>query len=71
LKSVLSGAKDRLKPSGRLLLAYGCVTAIKTIERLAPAHGLTVIRRDERKLTELPEVFLPGMLLELRIADAK
>jgi methylase of polypeptide subunit release factors len=71
LKSVLSGAKERLNPGGRLLLAYGCVTAIKTIERLAPEHGLAVTRRDDRDLADLPEVFLPGMLLELTVTGTK
>ena len=65
LTSILEGTTRRLKPNGRLLLAYGCVTAIKTIERLAPDHGLQVKRLDDRNLEDLPEVFLPGMLLEL------
>lgn len=65
LKSILAGTKDRLNPGGRLLLAYGCVTAIRTIEDLAPQHGLRVTRHDERVLDDLPEVFLPGMLLEI------
>lgn len=66
LKSILSGAQERLKPGGRLLLAYGCVTAIRRIEELAPDYRLSVRRLDERSLEQLPEVFLPGMLLELR-----
>lgn len=65
LQSLLSGAKQRLNPGGRMLLAYGCVTAIRKIEELAPQHGLTVRRLDDRKLSDLEEVFLPGMLLEL------
>ena len=65
LTSILKGTNRRLKPHGRLLLAYGCGTAIKTIERLAPDHGLQVKRLDNRNLEDLPEVFLPGMLLEL------
>ncbi len=65
LVSLLSGAKERLKPGGRMLLAYGCVTAIRKIEALAPQHGLTVKRLDDRQLEDLDEVFLPGMLLEL------
>ncbi len=68
LKSLLSGAKNRLNPGGKMLLAYGCSTAIRTIEDLAPKHGLAVKRIDVRKLDDLPEVFLPGMLLELTVA---
>ena len=69
LKSILSGAEERLEPNGQLLLAYGCVTAIKTIKNLAPVHNLSYKQLDERSLDELAEVFLPGMLLELRVAD--
>jgi len=65
LTSLLSGAKERLKPGGRMLLAYGCVTAIRKIEELAPKHGFTVKRLDDRQLEGMDEVFLPGMLLEL------
>ena len=65
LKSLLAGARTRLNPNGKMLLAYGCVTAIRKIERLAPEHGLLVKRLDDRSLEDLPEVFLPGMLLEL------
>lgn len=69
LKSILDGADEHLEPGGRLLLAYGCVTAIRTIRNLAPVHELSYQQLDDRKLDELPEVFLPGMLLELRCAD--
>lgn len=65
LRSLLSGLRDHLNPGGRALLAYGCVTAIRTIQRLAPEHGLRVRVLDDRDLDELPEVFLPGMLLEV------
>ncbi len=65
LRSLLAGARSHLRPGGKVLLAYGCVDAIRTIERIAPEYGLTVRRLDTRQLDELPEVFLPGMLLEL------
>lgn len=67
LKSLLSGAKERLNPGGRMLLAYGCITAIRKIEELAPQHGLKLVRHDDRRLEDLDEVFLPGMLLELTV----
>lgn len=67
LDSLVKGARDRLKPSGRMWLAYGCVTAIRRIKNLAKAEQLNYTQLDERSLDELPEVFLPGMLLELTV----
>lgn len=67
LDSLVTGARDRLKPNGRMWLAYGCVTAIRRIEKLAEAEQLNYKQLDERSLDELPEVFLPGMLLELTV----
>jgi len=66
MTSLLAGLKERLKPGGRALLSYGCVSAIKTLERLAPQYGLTTQRFDDRNLDALPEVFLPGMLIIVR-----
>ncbi|MBI2481701.1 MAG: class I SAM-dependent methyltransferase, partial [Planctomycetia bacterium] len=66
LRSILSGVRWRLNPGGRLLLAYGCRDAIETLERLAADYKLHVERLDQRSLHELPEVFIPGMLLEVR-----
>ena len=65
LKSIIADSRMHLKPGGRILLAYGCVTAIREILRLASEHHFDVIVHDERNLDDLPEVFLPGMLLEL------
>ncbi|MBC8354963.1 MAG: class I SAM-dependent methyltransferase [Planctomycetes bacterium] len=65
LRSILLGVRTHLKPGGRLLLAYGCCDAILTLEQLAPQHGLRVQRLDDRRLDDLPEVFVPGMLVEL------
>ena len=66
MKSFLSGLRNHLKPGGRALLAYGCVDAIKTLQELSKEHHFEFIIRDERNLDELPEEFLPGMLLEIR-----
>ncbi|MFQ5733617.1 MAG: 50S ribosomal protein L11 methyltransferase [Planctomycetaceae bacterium] len=63
MRSLLSGLKSRLKPGGRAFLAYGCVSAIRELQKLAPQYGLTVRRHDDRDLDDLDEVFLPGMLL--------
>lgn len=65
LRSILSGARSRMNPGGRLLLAYGCRDAIETLEQLAASHDLRIERLDERLLTDLPEVFIPGMLVEV------
>lgn len=63
MRSLLSGLKNRLKPGGRAFLAYGCVTAIRELQKMAPRYGLTTHIHDNRKLDDLNEVFLPGMLI--------
>src|SRR5690606_37761458 len=65
LDGLLAEGAQRLKPGGRLMLAYGAREAIERIERLAPEHGWKLRVLDDRKLDDLPSVFLPGMLLEL------
>ena len=67
LDSLVSGVRKRLRPNGRMWLAYGCVSAIRRIEMLAQQHRLQFSQLDERSLDELPEIFLPGMLLELTV----
>lgn len=67
LDSLVSGARERLRPNGRMWLAYGCVSAIRRIEMLARKERLQFAQLDGRSLDELPEVFLPGMLLELTV----
>jgi release factor glutamine methyltransferase len=67
LDSLVQGARKRLKPNGRMWLAYGCVTAIRRIQEVAAKESLECRLLDERKLEELPEVFLPGMLIELTV----
>jgi release factor glutamine methyltransferase len=69
LHSLLSGLRDHLTPGGRAWLAYGCKEAVVTIIELAPEHGLEVEILDDRELEDLPELFLPGMLLEVRPGD--
>lgn len=64
LDSLLSQLGERLNPGGKALLAYGNVTAIKKAIELAPKHGLQVQVLDDRDIDDLPENFLPGMLLE-------
>ena len=66
MKSLFAGLKDHLNPGGRVLLAYGCVDAIKTIQKLSDEHGLQYTKLDPRKLDKLPEEFLPGMMVQLQ-----
>ncbi len=65
LRSMLAELRTRLRPGGRAWLAYGCRSAIVMIHQLADEHGLHVTTLDSRPLSDLPEVFLPGMLLEV------
>ena len=67
LKSLMSGCRKHLKPNGKMLLAYGCVSAIRTAIRLAEEHRLKLRILDDRQLDDLKEVFLPGMLLEVTV----
>ena len=70
LDAMLRESKDHLKPGGRLLLAYGAKTAIERILSKGPEFGWQVTIEDDRALSDLPEVFLPGMLLVLTPEDA-
>lgn len=63
LRSILQDCRNHLRPGGRVLLAYGCVEAIRAARRIAPDLDMKVLILDERDPDSLPEVFLPGMLL--------
>ncbi len=67
LQSLLDGLPQHLKPGGKVWLAYGCVDAIKTIQKLCQERDYEVTILDSRELDDLPEEFLPGMLLEIRL----
>jgi len=69
LDGILSAAKDHLNADGSLLLAYGAKQAIQRIQDQAPNLGWQVTLHDPRDLSTLPEVFLPGLLLELRRSE--
>lgn len=68
MKSFVEGVADHLNPEGRVFLAYGAVTAIRRLKELVNEHGMTCTVHDDRKLSELPENFLPGMLIEIHLA---
>jgi release factor glutamine methyltransferase len=67
LRSLVTGARKHLRAGGRMWLAYGCRTAIERIRELAATEGLECELLDDRRLEDLPELFLPGMLIELRL----
>lgn len=67
MQSLVKHLPQHLNPKGRVFLAYGCVTAIKELQKLTMLHGHTYTIHDDRKLDDLPDVFLPGMLLEIHV----
>ncbi|MCC9604124.1 methyltransferase domain-containing protein [Stieleria sp. JC731] len=67
MDSILDGLPSRLSPGGRCLLAYGHVPAIERLLSESELRGFQVNVLDDRKLDDLPENFLPGMLIELRL----
>ncbi|MEO2019437.1 MAG: 50S ribosomal protein L11 methyltransferase [Fuerstiella sp.] len=69
MKSFVEGLPEHLNPGGRAFLAYGCVTAIRRLQTLLMKHNLPFRVLDERSLDDLPETFLPGMLIEIRLHD--
>ena len=69
MQSLLGGLREHLRPGGKALLAYGCVSAIRRLEQLAAEQEFRTRRLDDRDLEPLPEVFLPGMLIEVTHDD--
>jgi methylase of polypeptide subunit release factors len=65
LGSLLKDLEKHLKPDGHALLAYGSVDAIKSLGQLAGKYGHRTQVLDERKLSDLPPVFLPGVLIKV------
>ena len=69
LDSILRALPERLKPGGRALLAYGHRPAVERILWLASQLDLRTQILDDRSLDQLPRDFLPGMLIEVRLAE--
>lgn len=67
MDSLLEGLPSHLNPGGRCLLAYGHVPAITRLLSRSKTLGYQTKVLDDRKLEELPENFLPGMLIEVRL----
>lgn len=65
LESMLSGLQLHLKPGGKALLAYGAVSGVERILELSPRLHLRARVLDDRAIADLPETFLPGMLIEV------
>ncbi len=69
LDGLLANSQNYLRSDGKLLLAYGARTAVQRILATAPGLGWQVHVHDDRTLLSLPEVFVPGILLELTRKD--
>lgn len=67
MDSLLDGLPVHLNPGGRCLLAYGHSPAITRLLSEAQKRGYKTKVLDDRKVDELPENFLPGMLIEIRL----
>lgn len=67
MNSLFEGLEQHLNSGGTLYLAYGCVDAIRKLQGLAKKHSYQLTILDDRKLDDLPEEFLPGMLIEIKI----
>lgn len=69
MDTLLDGLPSHLHTGGRCLIAYGHVPAIKRLLDETERRGLVCKVLDDRKLDELPEDFLPGMLVEIRVPN--
>jgi SAM-dependent methyltransferase len=65
LRSILEMLPDHLEPGGQAYLAYGSVSSVRHCQRLAAEMGLSATILDDRKLDDLPEVFLPAMVIRV------
>jgi methylase of polypeptide subunit release factors len=65
LRSILEDLPDHLEPGGQAYLAYGSVSAVRHCQRLAAELGLAATILDDRELDDLPEVFLPAMVIQV------
>ena len=72
MRTLLEGLRKHLNPRGRVLLAYGSVDGIRTLMRMTRERNMSAeVIGDDRDLDELEEEFLPGMLLEVKIAPVE
>ena len=66
MDSILEDLPAHLNPGGRCLLAYGHLPAITRLLARAEELNYSTKILDDRKLSELPRDFLPGILVEVR-----
>jgi predicted RNA methylase len=72
MRTLLDGLPTHLRPGGRALLAYGCVDGIRTLQAECARRGYLIrVIDDDRDLDQLPEEFLPGMLLEVTLPERR
>jgi SAM-dependent methyltransferase len=65
LRSILHGLPKHLEPGGTAYLAYGSVSSVRLVLQLAAESGFTAQVLDDRDLDQLPEVFLPAMVIQV------
>jgi methylase of polypeptide subunit release factors len=65
IRSLLGELRQHLNADGSALLAYGAVDGIRQVRRLGAENGFRVRILDDRSPEVLPDVFVPGMLLEV------
>jgi release factor glutamine methyltransferase len=66
IQSLLTDARNHLTQNGEMYLAYGCVTAIRLIEKMALDLDYSFEILDSRKLSDMEEVFVDSMLLRIK-----
>lgn len=69
MKTFLDDLAAHLNPGGRAFLTYGCIDAVKKLRSLASARGFKLKVHDDRNPDELPDLFLPGMLIEVVVSE--
>ncbi|MEL6107090.1 MAG: methyltransferase [Planctomycetota bacterium] len=67
MDSILQGLPTHLRSGGRCLLAYGHRPAITRLLAKAEEYGYQAKLLDDRELESLPDDFLPGMVIEIRL----
>lgn len=67
MDSLLEQLPNHLNAGGRCLLAYGHTPAIKRLLSRCDELGYQSKVLDDRSLDELPQDFLPGMMVEIRL----
>lgn len=67
IQSLLDGLPSHLKPGGRCLLSFGHRPGVKLLQQACLERGFDFKVLDDRSIEELEQVFLPGMLIEVKV----